>query len=73
MKSGTHRDLLFWCYARCFLCAQNHRRGRGPIETCNSGPKAAVLHAQIHRYDLGPIETCYSGAKHAVSCAQIDR
>ena len=26
------------------LIAKNHRRGLGPIETCNSGPKVAVLH-----------------------------
>ena len=26
--------------------AQNDRRGMGPIETCNSGPKVAVLHAK---------------------------
>ena len=26
--------------------AQNDRRGLGPIETCNSGPKVAVLHAK---------------------------
>ena len=41
------------------------------METCNSGPKDAVLHAQNHRCGLGAIETCYSGAKHAVLCAQI--
>ena len=28
------------------LHAQNGRRGLGPIETCNSGPKAAVLNAK---------------------------
>ena len=28
------------------LYAQNDRRGLGPIETCYSGPKAAVLHAK---------------------------
>ena len=28
------------------LHAQNERRGLGPIETCNSGPKVAVLHAK---------------------------
>ena len=26
--------------------AQNHRRGLGPIETCNSGAKVAVLNAK---------------------------
>ena len=28
------------------LSEPNHRRGLGPIESCNSGPKASVLHAQ---------------------------
>ena len=31
------------------MCAQNRRRGLGPIQTCKSGPKVAVLHAQNHR------------------------
>ena len=28
------------------VSAKNHRCGLGPIETCNSGPKVAVLHAK---------------------------
>ena len=28
------------------LHAQNHRLGMGPIKTCNSVPKAYVLHAK---------------------------
>ena len=28
------------------LYAQNDRRGLGPLETCNSDPKVAVLHAK---------------------------
>ena len=28
------------------LNAKNHRSGLGPTETCNPGPKAAVLHAK---------------------------
>ena len=31
------------------LNAENHRRGVGPIDTCNFGPKDAVLNAQNHR------------------------
>ena len=38
----------------------------GPIETCNSGSKHAVLHTQINRSSLGPIETCNSDPKVAV-------
>ena len=45
---------------------KNHRRGLGPIETCNSGSKAAVLNEKNHRRGLGPIETCNSGPKVAV-------
>ena len=41
--SGTHRDLLFGSKGRCFEC-KNHRWGLGPIETCKSGHKLAVLH-----------------------------
>ena len=29
------------------LHAQNDRRSLGPVETCNSDPKVAVLHAKI--------------------------
>ena len=28
------------------MCAQRHRRGLGPTETCYSGPNVALLHAQ---------------------------
>ena len=28
------------------MCAQNHRWGLGPIQTCKSGPKVSVLHAK---------------------------
>ena len=38
----------------------------GPIETCNSGAKVAVLNAKKTRSGLGPIETCISGPKVAV-------
>ena len=31
--------------------AKNHRCVLGPIETCNSGPKVAVLHAKTPRED----------------------
>ena len=31
---------------RALLNAQINRRSLGPIETCNSGPKVAVLHAK---------------------------
>ena len=40
--------------------------GLGPIQTCKSGLKAAVLHAQNRRWRQGPIETSNSGANHAV-------
>ena len=45
----------------------------GPIETCKSGPKVAVLHAQNHRWLLEPLETSNSGANHAFLHAQNDR
>ena len=45
----------------------------GPIETCYSGAKRAVLHAQIHRYGLGPTETCNFVPKVAFLHAQIHR
>ena len=48
------------------MCAQNYRWGLGPIQTCKSGPKGAVLHAQNHRWGLGHIETRIWGANHAV-------
>ena len=31
---------------KAVLHAQNDRRGLGPIETCNSAPKVALLHAK---------------------------
>ena len=31
------------------LHAENHKKGRGPIETNNSNARHAVLHAQNHR------------------------
>ena len=51
---GTHRDLLFWSRKRGFAW-KNHRWCLGSTETCNSGPKVAVLHAQNHRLGLEPI------------------
>ena len=72
MRAGSQMDLLFWCYARGFVC-KIYRWGLGPIETCNSGPKGAVLHAQNHRWGLGPIETRNSGVKVAVLHAQSNR
>ena len=36
-NSGTNQAVLN---------PQNDRRGLGPIDTCNSGPKVAVLHAE---------------------------
>ena len=50
--------------------AKDHRRGVGPIETCNSGPKVAHLNAENRRSGLGPIET---GANHPVLHGQNDR
>ena len=48
------------------LRAQNHRKGRGPIETSNSDDKHTVIHEQNDGSCLGPIETCYLGPKGAV-------
>ena len=45
----------------------------GPIDTCNFGPKVAILNAQNHRGGLEPIDTSFSGANHAVLHAQNDR
>ena len=45
----------------------------GPIETCNSIAKHAVLCALIHSWGLEPLETCSSRDKHTVLCAQIHR
>ena len=28
------------------MCSQNHRLGLGPLQTCRSGPKVAVLQAK---------------------------
>ena len=30
------------------MCALNYRRGLGPIQTCKSGHKVAVLHEKKH-------------------------
>ena len=43
IRTGTQRDMLFWSKSRCFA-SKNHRWGLGPIETCYSGPKVAILH-----------------------------
>ena len=48
------------------MSTQIHRGGLGPIVTCNSGAKVAVLNAKNHRLGVGPIETCNSGHKVAV-------
>ena len=48
------------------MSAQNHRGGLGPIVTCNSGAKDAVLNAKKSGLGVGPIETCISGHKVAV-------
>ena len=32
------------CAKHAVMCAQNHRCSLGPIQTCKSGPKVAVLH-----------------------------
>ena len=42
----------------------------GPIETCNSAPKVAVLHANTADKGWDTIETSISGANHAVLHAQ---
>ena len=52
------------------MSAQNHRWGLGPIQTCKSGPKVAVLHVQNHRWGLEPIET---SANHTGLYAQNDK
>ena len=57
---------------RCFEC-KNHRRGLGPIETCNSGTKVADLNAKNLRRSLGPIETCISDPKDAVLHAKTTK
>ena len=36
------------------LNAKNHRRGLGHIETCNRGPKVAVLHTKATNKGLDP-------------------
>ena len=48
------------------LHAQNDRRGLGPIETCNSGPKAALLPAKTtddgwdpHRLEILMLATLF--------------
>ena len=61
------------------MCAQNHRCGVGPKQTCKSGPKVAVSiekntdeGCNPHRV-LGLMETSNSGANHALLHAQNDR
>ena len=70
--SGTHRDLLFTSKSRCFACKTN-REGLGPIESCSSDDRHAVLLVQNHRWGLGPIETCNSCPKVALLNAQNRR
>ena len=43
------------------------------METCNSGPKVALMNAQNHRSGLGPIEPSISGVNQAFFHAQNDR
>ena len=45
-RSGTNHDVLH---------AQYDRRGLVPIETCNSGPKVAVLHAKNKQMRAGTL------------------
>ena len=71
-RAGTHR-VFYSCAKHAVMCAQNYRRGLGPIQTCTSGPKVAVLHAQNNRWGLEPMLTWYCGANHAVLHAQNDR
>ena len=52
------------------MSVQNHRGELGPIVTCNSGAKGAVLNAKIHRLGVGQIETCNSGPKVVVLYAK---
>ena len=60
------------CHNVAVVNAQNHRLALGPIETCNSGAKVAVLH-ENHRLGLGPIETSNSDSNHVVLHAQNGR
>ena len=41
---GWNQYTLYSCAKHAVNCAQNHRWGQGPIETCKSGHKVAVLH-----------------------------
>ena len=65
MKSGSHRDLLFWSKMRCFQC-KNRRWRLRLIETSISGDNHSVLHVQNDRSCLVLIETCYFVPKVAV-------
>ena len=47
--------------------------GLGPIETCNSGPKVAVLHAKTTDEGWDPWSLVISGSNQAVLQAQNDR
>ena len=53
--------------------AQNHIISLGPIQTCKSGPKVAVLYGKKQRWGVKPIETSISGANHAGLYAQNDK
>ena len=52
---------------------KKHRLGLGPLETCNSGPKVAVLHAKTTDEGWDPWRLAISGANHALLHAQNDR
>ena len=52
------------------LHAQNHIKGRGPIETSNFDDKHVVVPEQNDRSCLGTIETCNSGPKVPVLLAK---
>ena len=45
VRAGTL--IVFYSFAKhAVMCAQNYRLGLGPIQTCKSGPKVAVLLAK---------------------------
>ena len=43
---GPRAYLGFFAVKSTIFSAKNYRRGLGPIETCNSCPKVAVLYAK---------------------------
>ena len=53
MRAGTHIDLSSWCKSRYFACTKG-QGGVGPIETCISGPKVAVLYPKTTRKGWDP-------------------